>query len=262
MTPPALEVLGLGVTYGGVTAVSDVSFSVAEGEILGLIGPNGAGKTTTIDALTGFAPHRGVVRVHGVDVSGEPPHGRVRAGLVRTWQAVELFEDLTVAEHLEVAEPSAGVRDVVADILRPGRRVADRGAVGSADAALLDRLGLQDVAGELVTDLPQGIQKLVGVARALASRPRVLLLDEPAAGLDADESRTFGKLLRSLVDEGRSVVLVDHDVELVMATCDRVVVLDFGSVIASGAPSEIRGDLRVQEAYLGLASGRTEDESA
>ncbi len=259
--PPALEVVGLGVSYGGIAAVSDVSFSVAPGEVLGLIGPNGAGKTTTIDALTGFVPHRGVVRVHGVDVSGRPPHERVRAGLVRTWQAVELFEDLTVAEHLEVAEPSAGVRDVMADILRPRRRAARGTPVGGADPELLAGLGLDRVAGSLVTDLPQGTQKLVGVARALASRPRVLLLDEPAAGLDTTESRRFGEHLRSIAERDRAVVLVDHDVELVMASCDRVVVLDFGSVIASGPPAEIRDDLRVQEAYLGRSIG-VEDRGA
>jgi ABC-type branched-subunit amino acid transport system ATPase component len=203
---PALEVRGLSVTYGGITAVSDVAIEVSPGELVGLIGPNGAGKTTTIDAITGFVPCRGSVRVAGTDLTGSSPHRRVRAGLARTWQAVELFDDLTVAEHLRVA------------------------------------------------DLPHGTQKLVGVARALATDPTVLLLDEPAAGLDADEGRAFGARLRGLAAEGLSIVLVDHDVELVMSTCDRVVVLDFGSVIASGTPERIRADRRVQEAYLGAPS--------
>jgi len=250
-----LEVDGLGVSYGGVVALSDVSFTLCAGEILGLIGPNGAGKTTTIDALTGFVVHRGTVQVNGVDISRRSPHERVGAGLVRTWQAVELFEDLTVAEHLAVAAPSAGVRDVFSDILNPRRRTSvqfDR--AGHSDAEILERLDLSDVAGSIVGDLSQGTQKLVGVARALASRPEVLLLDEPAAGLDAEESRAFGDRLRSLVDEGLSIVLVDHDVELVMAICDSVVVLDFGSVIAAGSPAVIRNDLRVQEAYLGVAA--------
>jgi len=246
-----LSVDNVTMQFGGVTALSEVNFGIERGEILGLIGPNGAGKTTTIDAITGFVPHRGTVQVLGADVSSAPPHRRVRAGLARTWQAVELFEDLTVAEHLRVASPGSGVRDLLADLVRPGR--ASRPGSGDHDAAILERLGLAELADTVVTDLPHGTQKLVGVARALATDPAVLLLDEPAAGLDVDESRAFGGRLRALVDDGRSAVLVDHDVELVMATCDRVVVLDFGAVIAEGTPSGIQSDLRVQEAYLGTA---------
>lgn len=246
---PALEVRGLGVTYGGIAAVSDVSLEVAPGELVGLIGPNGAGKTTTIDAITGFVPSRGSVRVAGADLTGSSPHRRVRAGLARTWQAVELFEDLTVAEHLRVAAPSSGLRDLLADLVRPRRDVRSGGR--DLDRRILESLELAGVADVVVADLPHGTQKLVGVARALATDPTVLLLDEPAAGLDADEGREFGGRLRGLAAEGLSIVLVDHDVELVMSICDRVVVLDFGSVIASGTPELIRADRRVQEAYLG-----------
>ncbi len=246
---PALEVRGLGVTYGGIAAVSDVSLEVAPGELVGLIGPNGAGTTTTIDAITGFVPSRGSVRVAGADLTGSSPHRRVRAGLARTWQAVELFEDLTVAEHLRVAAPSSGLRDLLADLVRPRRDVRSGGR--DLDRRILESLELAGVADVVVADLPHGTQKLVGVARALATDPTVLLLDEPAAGLDADEGREFGGRLRGLAAEGLSIVLVDHDVELVMSICDRVVVLDFGSVIASGTPELIRADRRVQEAYLG-----------
>jgi ABC-type branched-subunit amino acid transport system ATPase component len=249
---PALEVRGLSVTYGGITAVSDVSIDVWPGELVGLIGPNGAGKTTTIDAITGFVPCRGFIRVAGTDLTGSSPHRRVRAGLARTWQAVELFEDLTVAEHLRVAAPSTGLRDLLADLVRPRRGVRSGGR--DVDRRILESLELAGVADEVAADLPHGTQKLVGVARALATNPSVLLLDEPAAGLDAEEGRAFGDRLRGLAADGLSIVLVDHDVELVMATCDRVVVLDFGSVIASGTPERIRADRRVQEAYLGAPS--------
>jgi ABC-type branched-subunit amino acid transport system ATPase component len=249
---PALEVRGLSVTYGGITAVSDVSIDVRPGELVGLIGPNGAGKTTTIDAITGFVPCRGFIRVAGTDLTGSSPHRRVRAGLARTWQAVELFEDLTVAEHLRVAAPSSGLRDLLSDLVRPRRGV--RSGCRDVDRRILESLELAGVADEVVADLPHGTQKLVGVARALATDPSVLLLDEPAAGLDAEEGRAFGVRLRGLAADGLSIVLVDHDVELVMSTCDRVVVLDFGSVIASGTPERIRADRRVQEAYLGAPS--------
>ena len=249
---PALVIQGLSVTYGGITAVSDVSLDVSPGELVGLIGPNGAGKTTTIDAVTGFVPCRGTVRVAGTDLTGSPPHRRVRAGLARTWQAVELFDDLTVAEHLRVAASARGLRDLVVDLVRPRRDV--RSGAPERDRRILDSLELADVADVVVADLPHGTQKLVGVARALATDPTVLLLDEPAAGLDAEEGRALGGRLRGLADEGLSIVLVDHDVELVMSTCDRVVVLDFGSVIASGPPERIRADRRVQEAYLGAST--------
>jgi branched-chain amino acid transport system ATP-binding protein len=248
--PPRLVTEGLSVSHGGVLAVADVDLRVGPGELVGLIGPNGAGKTTTVDAISGFVAHRGRVLLQGEDLSGAPPHRRARAGLGRTWQTVELFEDLSVRQHVELAARPARARDVLADLVRPRRPALGADVVDE----LLAGLGLGDVADELPTSLSHGHRKLVGVARALAGSPEVLLLDEPAAGLDEDESHAFGTRLRALVDGGLSVLLIDHDTRLVMDTCDRVVVLDFGSVIAEGPPERIRADDRVVEAYLGVGS--------
>jgi branched-chain amino acid transport system ATP-binding protein len=247
---PRLATEGLTVSHGGLLTVADVDLRVGPGELVGLIGPNGAGKTTTVDAISGFVAHRGRVLLDGDDLSDAPPHRRARAGLGRTWQTVELFEDLTVRQHVELAARPARVCDVLTDLVRPRRPALPAGALDD----LLADLGLGDVADEVPTSLPYGHRKLVGVARALAGSPKVLLLDEPAAGLDDDESRTFGARLRALVDDGLSILLIDHDTRLVMDVCDRVVVLDFGSVIAEGSPDAVRSDDRVVEAYLGVGS--------
>jgi branched-chain amino acid transport system ATP-binding protein len=248
---------GLGVHYGGVVAVEDADIWIGPGELVGLIGPNGAGKTTTVDALSGFTAHSGRVVLDGHDLTAQPPHGRARAGLARTWQSVELFEDLTVRQHCEVAAHRVGFRDLFADSLRR-RRLRSDTAVLEALAAM----GIEDVADERPSELSHGTQKLVGVARALAARPKVLLLDEPAAGLDSAESAQFGSRLRAVVDGGMSALLIDHDTQLVMDVCDRVYVLDFGSVIAEGPPEQIRDDSLVIEAYLGVGAQRRADAAA
>lgn len=241
----------LSVRYGGIAAVTDVSIQVEAGQVVGLIGPNGAGKTTTIDALSGFTPHRGRVYLGEIDISASPPHVRARAGLARTWQSVELFEDLTVRQHCLVAAHRMVPSDLVRDVFRPRRRRSEE----LVDRAL-DLLELTDVADVLPAALPHGRRKLVGVARALAAGPAVMLLDEPAAGLDSTESMEFGDRLRSLVADGLAVLLVDHDTQLVLEVCDRIAVLDFGTIIASGTPAQIRDDARVVEAYLGVGSHR------
>ncbi len=255
-----LQTVGLGVRFGGVTAVDDLSVEVGPGELVGLIGPNGAGKTTTIDAISGFVPHVGRVVFDGEDLSGTPPHVRARAGIARTWQSLELFDDLTVRQQCEVAARRVGLGTVFADLVRPGR--ADASAV-VVDRAL-ESVGLAEVAASRPGDLSHGHQKLVGVARALAASPRMLLLDEPAAGLDSSESMALGRRLRDLVDGGSGVgvdgaslgaLLIDHDTRLVFEICDRVVVQDFGRVIAAGAPDDVRRDPAVVAAYLG--SGHT-----
>jgi branched-chain amino acid transport system ATP-binding protein len=242
-----LNVDALSVTYGGVTAVNDVELSVPEGKVVGLIGPNGAGKTSTIDALTGYhAPSSGRVTFGGDDITKLRPHTRARRGLARTWQSVELFDDLTVEENLLVASERMGVWQALRDLLLPiGKHARD-----DVDWAL-ELCGLIDVKDRLPTELSHGRRKLVGVARALAQRPRLVLMDEPAAGLDTEESAELGRHLRALPGEGVTVLLVDHDMSLVLSICDEVVVLDFGQVIARGTPEQIRRNDAVIAAYLG-----------
>jgi branched-chain amino acid transport system ATP-binding protein len=242
-----LDVQGLRVTYGGVVAVDDASLTVDEGQIVGLIGPNGAGKTSMIDALTGYhPPSAGRVLFGGEDVTRVKADRRSRKGLVRTFQSVELFDDLTVEENLLVAAEHVGLLQPFRDMFLPHRN-RGREAVTWATSTL----GIEPLLDRMPTDLSHGQRKLVSVGRALAQRPRVVLLDEPAAGLDSDESLAFGQQLRALPAAGVSVLLVDHDMGLVLSVCDHVIVLDFGRIIARGTPDVIRNDSAVVEAYLG-----------
>jgi branched-chain amino acid transport system ATP-binding protein len=242
-----LEVDRLRVEYGGVVAVDDVSLTVAEGEVVGLIGPNGAGKSSFIDALTGYLPGRGGrVSFEGQSLDRRPAHAVARRGLARTFQSVELFDDLTVQENLLVAAEQPGIWTAVRDLVLPSR------PHGVADVEWARQLcELDDIADRYPPALSHGQRKLVGVARALAQRPRLVLMDEPAAGLDTEESLAFGRRLRSLPAHGVSVLLVDHDMGLVLGVCDRIVVIDFGKVIAQGTPEQIRDDPQVIAAYLG-----------
>jgi len=232
-----LRVSDLSVSFGGVHAVREVSLEVRDGELVGLIGPNGAGKTTLVDAVTGFVPFTGAIELDGGDISPLPAHQRARRGLARTWQSTELFDDLDVTENLTVAAAHAKAAD---------------GAAPDAVAADTLRLVRMDwAAGVMPAGLSAGQRKLVGVARAVVTRPHVLCLDEPAAGLDTTESAEFGATLRELADQGQSMLLIEHDMGLVMSVCDRVVVLEFGQVIADGPPEAVRADPRVVAAYLG-----------
>ncbi|MDD9372059.1 MAG: branched-chain amino acid ABC transporter ATP-binding protein/permease, partial [Acidimicrobiales bacterium] len=230
----ALEVDHLTVRYGGVVAVNDVSLRVGPGAIVGLIGPNGAGKTSVIDAITGFAGASGSVGLGGSDIAGLAPHARVRAGLARTFQSLELYDDLSVDENVSVAALG-------------GRRSDRHEAVTRA----LTNVGIADLRHRPAGELSQGERQLVSIARACAAGPSVLLLDEPAAGLDSDESVWLGERLRAIRSAGAAMLLVDHDVNLVLTVCDYVYVLDFGAVIAEGPPDAIRNDRAVAEAYLG-----------
>ena len=250
----ALEVNELTVSYGGLLAVSGVSINVAPGEVVGLIGPNGAGKTSLIDAVTGFTSSRGRINVDGVSVDGLSAHRRTRLGLSRTFQSVELFDDLTVSENLLVAASDPTWWSPIVHMIAPNFGRAN-GAVDVQWA--LDAVGLSAMGSSLPTSLSHGQSRLVGVARALVRRPKAILLDEPAAGLDTQESRLLGARIKEIAGTGIGVLLVDHDMGLVLSTCDRISVLDFGEIIAVGTPIEIRSDKRVLEAYLGTSRSGT-----
>jgi ABC-type branched-subunit amino acid transport system ATPase component len=244
---PRLRADGVSVAFGGVQALLEVQLEVGAAELVGLIGPNGAGKTTLIDAVTGFTPvTAGRVWVEGRDVSGLPPDRRARLGLVRTFQGAETFAPLTVEEHLLAAAHVPGRWAAVRDLVAPRRADAVDGV-----SEVLDELGLDAVADQYPDDLSYGQRKLVDLARALVSGPRVVLCDEPAAGLDSSETTELGGLLRRVRDRGTGVLLIDHDMDLVLEVCDRIYVLDFGRIIASGTPAVIRADQRVIDAYLG-----------
>ena len=243
---PVLEARGVSVSFGGVRALVDVDLRVEPGQLLGLIGPNGAGKTTFIDAITGFVRYRGSVLLDGQDLSDKAPHQRARLGLARTWQSVELFDDLTVRENVAVAaEPSSfrALRDVVSRQDGRSERLEEA----------LRVFGLGERGDAMPSELSQGDRKLVGVARAYAATPRLLCLDEPAAGLDTIESEALGRHLREIADRGTAMLLVDHDMGLVLSISDYVVVLEFGEVIAHGTPDAVRRDPGVIRAYLGAA---------
>jgi branched-chain amino acid transport system ATP-binding protein len=240
-----LEVRGVSVSFGGLAALSDVSLEVPDGAITGLIGPNGAGKTTLFDVITGMRrPSSGSVKFNGRDLKGVSPYRRSRLGLGRTFQRLELFGTLTVRENVRVAASVGRRRD---------RRSphARHESVDELSESLLQRVHLHEVADARADTLPTGTGRLVELARALAVRPSILLLDEPASGQNPEETSRFGDMLRSLAADGLAVLLVEHDMDLVMSVCDTVHVLVQGSVLCSGTPGEVQRNPAVAEAYLG-----------
>lgn len=242
-----LRTFGLSVAYGGVRAVDEVNISVPAGKVVGLVGPNGAGKSSLIDAITGFTPASGRVEFDGRDISNLDPHQRVALGMGRTWQSLDLFNDLSVADNLAVsAERDRSLIGYVRDLFAPSPR-----EMAGQVAEALAMCGISELHDRWPRQLSHGQRQLVSVARALAAKPMLLCLDEPAAGLDNDETRDLGVLLRRVVVEGTAILLIDHDMHLILDVCDHINVLEFGRMIASGTPAEILADERVAIAYLG-----------
>jgi sulfate-transporting ATPase len=249
--PATLELAGVGVSYGGVVALDDISLTVRPGEVVGLIGPNGAGKTTLIDAVTGFAQARGHIWLDGAPIERWSARLRAEAGLARSFQTLELFETMTLRENITTAAEPRDRLAYLSGLIRPGRSPLPPAAV-----AAVHELGLEDDLDRRPDQLSHGRRRLAAIARAIARRPSVLLLDEPAAGLDQAESEDLGRLVRRLADDwGMAVLLVEHDVSLVLSVCDQVVVLDHGEHLAVGPPDEIRQTPAVVAAYLGAPEG-------
>ena len=237
-----LECRNVGMKFGGAAALSEVNVTAEAGTITGLIGPNGAGKTTLFNCITGLLdPTAGQIILDGKDITALPPFKRARGGVARTFQRLELFTSLTVRENVQVA---GEIRN------RWGSR---RGRVDPSDecARVLEMLGLTELADRDVSEIPTGMARRVEMGRALMTRPRILLLDEPASGQDEQETEEFGELLIQLCAEGTAILLVEHDVSLVMRVCSYIQVLDFGRIIATGTPSDIQTNQAVLDAYLG-----------
>ena len=255
-----LEARGLTVRYGGLHANDSIELDCHAGMLVGLIGPNGAGKTTFIDAITGFTPiTQGTVRFDGHDLAGKGPDKRALMGLTRTFQSLELFEDLSVRDNLLAAAERPRWYSLLSDVVMPRRN--ERRHQEQVEWAL-DILRLAALADSMPNDLSQGQRKLVSVARALAARPKLVLLDEPAAGLDTAESKLLGTHLRECLDQDMGLFLIDHDMGLVLNVCDYIYVLDFGRIIAHGTPAEVRANPAVIAAYLGESATAAGGEAA
>jgi ABC-type branched-subunit amino acid transport system ATPase component/branched-subunit amino acid ABC-type transport system permease component len=246
--PGSIDADRLSVRYGGVHALEDVSIEARTGELIGIIGPNGAGKTTLIDVLTGFtSPSSGRIELNGRDVTGQWPASLSRSGLTRSFQSLELFDDMTVLDNLRVASEPRNLSAYVTDMVYPRTP-----PLAPAARAAIAEFGLQDSLDQLPSELPYGRRRLVAIARAVATEPSILCLDEPAAGLDEAEAHHLSALLRRLVNDwGMGILLIEHNVEIVMNVCDRIYALNFGKVIAEGTPAELRRNPEVISVYLG-----------
>ena len=249
---PLLELDGVGRVFGGLEALADVRMTLAEGRIYGLIGPNGAGKTTLINLVSGLVPPTsGRVVWLGRELHGRPAHEAARAGIARTFQNIQLFPEMTVLENVIVGRHTHIRTTLLTALLRSPRERREEALARAEAQALLERLGLQELADQRASNLAYGDQRRVEIARALAMHPRLLLLDEPAAGMNDVETARLGQFILELKRHGYTLLVVEHHMDLIMRICDDILVLNFGRRIAQGAPAEVARDERVLEAYLG-----------